>query len=270
MEYINIEKTLNELGTDIKKLKPNSEKLVYRICKICKKENIKKYRHVVKLKQHMCLNCSNKINANKNLKVRNEKIKQHWLFFGHPRLGKFHSLKSKIKMSNSKKGKFASIKTKEKLSKANSGKNNPMYGKKHTEETKNKLRQIALKNARRGKDCNFYGKTYYTKRTKYTAKNGKIYDLKSSWELKIAIHLDEKNIKWEYEKQFYPVKYEYEGVLKEGTYIPDFFVNDEIWEVKGYWRKDALIKFETFKKTYPKLKIKLLRKNDLKNMGIKI
>ena len=60
------------------------------------------------------------------------------------------------------------------------------------------------------------------------------------------------------------------GKMKEGTYIPDFFVGDEIWEVKGYWRKDAKPKFSEFKRKYKTLKVKVLEKKELINMGIKL
>jgi len=264
MVYINIERTLRELKTDINILKPNSEKLVFRICKICKKEDIKKYRSVTKFKQNVCLNCSNKINSKKNLESRRKKLKDFWAKNVHPRIGKKHTKEALQKISSNRKLKIYTEEEKKKLREILK----PYWGRKHTQETKEKLRKIATKNALRGEKSNFYGKTFYAKQTNYLARNGKIYNLKSSWELKVARHLDNLGIEWEYEKQFYPVLYEYNGILKEGTYIPDFFIGDEIWEIKGYWRKDALIKFEEFKKQYPDIKIKLLMKDDLYKMGI--
>jgi hypothetical protein len=93
--------------------------------------------------------------------------------------------------------------------------------------------------------------------------------MKSGWETKVADHLDFLSRVWDYERQAFPVTYVYEGRTKEGTYIPDFFVDDEIWEVKGYWRKDARAKFNAFIKAYPELKVRLLDKPVLQKMGIR-
>ncbi|RTL01303.1 MAG: hypothetical protein EKK57_04930 [Proteobacteria bacterium] len=124
--------------------------------------------------------------------------------------------------------------------------------------------------ARKGKDCNLYGKCYYAKHINYTTKNGSIVKMKSGWEVKVAKYLDDNNISWEYEKQTFPIIYTYEGQTKDGTYTPDFFLTNEIWEIKGYWRKDAQIKYETFKLQYPDIKIRLFREKELKELGIKL
>lgn len=132
------------------------------------------------------------------------------------------------------------------------------------------MRQNGIKNARRGADCNFYGKTYYAKVVEYQRKDGKTIKLKSNWEVKFAQYLDSNNINWEYERQSFPITYEYEGKIKNGTYIPDFFLDNEVIEVKGYWHKDARIKFDTFKIQYPQIKIRLLEKKQLRELGISL
>jgi len=87
--------------------------------------------------------------------------------------------------------------------------------------------------------------------------------MRSSWEIKYAKYLDNNNIKWEYEnKQFF---------LKSMNcyYIPDFNINNnEYVEIKGRWYENSKEKYETFKKEYPHIKIKLLMKKELKKLGV--
>jgi hypothetical protein len=40
--------------------------------------------------------------------------------------------------------------------------------------------------------------------------------------------------------------------------------------VKGYWHKDARVKFDTFKIQYPQIKIRLLEKKQLRELGISL
>jgi len=61
---------------------------------------------------------------------------------GHPRAGKKLSIETKNKISSSLLGNKASLETKHKLSILNSGKNNSMYGKKHSEETRAKMKAV--------------------------------------------------------------------------------------------------------------------------------
>lgn len=89
-----------------------------------------------------------------------------------------------------------------------------------------------------------------------------------SWDYLFAKYLDSINKPYLYEL------FTFELILnnKETTYTPDFYLpeTDEFVEVKGYWREDAKEKFETFKLQYPDIKIKLLMKDDLKNLGINL
>jgi hypothetical protein len=268
---INIKKTKEELGIDVFKLKPNSCKLVYKICEICKKEDKKNFRAINIFKQTKCLKCSNKINAQKNTIQRGQKIKKNQKKNGHPRLGRKHTLEARKKISKNRKTPALTKEQRQKISNRTKGENNPFYNKTHSKKTKEKMSILAKKRAKRGKDSNLYGKSYYAKSIPYITKSGKVIKLKSSWEYKVAEYLDLKNIKWEYEKEFFPITYEYEGEIKHGTYTPDFFLKSgDIWEVKGYFRKDARIKFQTFKKTYPDKNIKLMQKSELQELGIKL
>lgn len=133
------------------------------------------------------------------------------------------------------------------------GKNNPNYGN----------HKIA------GKNHPMYGKiSHHGKGQRY--KN--IY-MRSSWELIFAKWLDESNICWEYEPKAFPVCYTYNGQFKQGTYRPDFYLPKlNLWiEVKGWWRDDALFKFNAFLSQYADLKVKLITiKNFDKSNWMKI
>lgn len=264
---INKEKTLIELGNDIDKLKPSSCKLVYRNCSICKKEELIQYRSINVFGYTKCLVCSNQLNGRNNKDKISQSNIEYFKTHKHPRLGVKHTQEVVDFLRKNSTGRKCSDETKNKL-RQYKGANNKNTGRKHTAESLKKMAAFQKANAKRGKDCNLYGKCYYAKHTKYLSKSGIEYKLKSGWELKVAQYLDTKNIIWEYEKQAFPVIYEYDGQVKDGTYTPDFFVGDEIWEVKGYWRKDAKIKFETFLKTYPQYKVKLIEKEGMKELGL--
>lgn len=61
------------------------------------------------------------------------------------RLGKKTSLKTRLKMSESHKAENLSRETRKKLSTALKGKNNPMYGKKHSKDSIEKMKQAKAK-----------------------------------------------------------------------------------------------------------------------------
>jgi hypothetical protein len=86
--------------------------------------------------------------------------------------------------------------------------------------------------------------------------------MRSSYERKYAEYLDKNSIKWYYEPKFFDIG--------GSNYVPDFYLPefDEYVEIKGFWRDDALYKFEKFKSTYPDLKIKLLTSSELTALGI--
>lgn len=119
-----------------------------------------------------------------------------------------------------------------------------------------------------GKDNNRYGKASpQIKRIKY-----KNTCMRSSYEVAYAKYLDENNIKWEYEKKIFEIVYNDNGVNKEGTYRPDFYLpeTDEYIEIKGWWRYEDRERFTSFKNTYPNIKIKVLMKKELKELEIKV
>lgn len=127
----------------------------------------------------------------------------------------------------------------------NSGKGHPMLGKTHSLESKAKISQAAAQQSKN-----------YTSKFEY-----KGHYMKSSWEVKYARYLDSIGLDWTYEPNF---------KLNNGhVYLPDFQLSTgDIIEIKGYMRKDAQIKWDMFCVEYPSVNKSLLRKDDLKKLGI--
>ena len=130
-----------------------------------------------------------------------------------------------------------------------------MYNKHQTKQAK---KLISLHHADfSGKKGTMFGKTTHGKRIYY-----KGICMRSSWEVKFAYFLDCSNIKWKYEpKRFYMNNY---------TYLPDFYLPEFncYIEIKGWFPKKSKKRFDTFKRKYPKLNIKLLMYKKLKELGI--
>ena len=142
--HINVDRTLKELGVDIFKLKPNSEKRVFKICEICKKEELKKYRYIATLKQTKCINCSNVLNGRNNKDKISATNKKYFETHVHPRLGVKHTEEARKKIVENRKPYTATEETRRKLSEANSGTRNGFYGKKHSEKTLEKILSMRL------------------------------------------------------------------------------------------------------------------------------
>lgn len=150
------------------------------------------------------------------------------------------------------KGARRSDATKEKMSKnswARNGFTHPLLGKKHSEKTKRKISRATCAQNKA-----------YKSSFEYVGPKGTI-SMKSSWEVKYAVHLDSINESWVYEPVF---------ELSNGYFfIPDFQLSTgDIIEIKGYMRPDAQIKWDMFCEDYPSVKKSLLRKDDLQKLGL--
>lgn len=263
------QKTKKNFGYYPKDLKPSSEKLVIWSCKKCNLEQEKKYRYAVK--NDLCLNCSNKKNANTNIKKRAESVRLWHTKNEHPLKGT-HRPEHVLKELDKGRKKIHELnklpERKKILSKKMSGENNPFFNKKHTEESLKKMREFQKTNmSSKGINSNFYGKKpFHGKGEWYLCKDGSKIWMRSSWEIKFAKYLDQNNIKWLYEPKSFPITYN----NKEGTYSPDFFLLKKNYfiEIKGWWRDDAFIKYNSFIKQYPNLKIELYNKEKLKELKI--
>jgi hypothetical protein len=247
-------------------LKQGSGKPVIWNCSECFSEQVKKYRYAIK--NSLCLKCSNKKNANTNIRQRIDKLKKWHEKNEHPLSGTKRPQHVVDALKKANTGRIKTIKEREYRSKLFGGKNNPMYGKKHSKKSLKKMKDFQKINpAIRGKNSNFYGKKpFHGKGDWYICKDGSKAWMRSSWELKFAKYLDDNNIEWLYEPKSFPITYN----GKEGTYSPDFFLINENYyiEIKGWWRDDSYIKYNVFLKQYPDLDIKLYDKNKLKQFLI--
>ena len=99
-------------------------------------------------------------------------------------------------------------------------------------------------------------------------KNGGFHVMRSTWEVKYAEYLDIHDIEWEYEK--YKFKY---ADVDSGShyYFPDFYLpkTKEFVEIKGYMDAKSEFKILECVKNY-NLKIVVLRKEDLKQLGLNV
>jgi hypothetical protein len=265
MENILIDETFTKFGYNVFDLTPSSGKLVIWKCQNCKINKDKKFRDAKK--NTLCLKCSNKINANKDLEKRLEKLKEWHRNNDHPLLNTTRPNNVVEALRESSKNRVWTDKQRAAISEKTKGSNNPFYGKKHTEESLEKMRVAQIKNVKRGEQSNFYGKKQkHGKGSWFTSKSGKIYWMRSTWEVRYATYLDNNNIKWEYESHTFEL-----GCFQhKSTYTPDFYIisQNKFVEIKGWWRDDAKEKYDCFVNSYPELTIELLLKEDLKKLNI--
>ena len=142
---------------------------------------------------------------------------------------KHHTKKAKEKLRKAHKGTHHTVKTKRKISKASKGSQNAMFGKPCPNAKKTKYKDIWMR---------------------------------SSWEAKFAQFLTLSGIEWLYE----PKRFD----LGELTYLPDFYIPewDLYIEIKGWFYKQDKRKIKLFKKKFPKMRIKVLLYNELKELGV--
>ena len=107
------------------------------------------------------------------------------------------------------------------------------------------------KKGKQGKDHPMFGKSPCWKRIQY-----KNIWMRSTWEVVYAKYLDKQGTKWLYEHKTFD--------LGNTTYTPDFYLpeSDTYVEIKGWWRKESLIKFAKFKKIYSKINIIVIEKRE--------
>jgi hypothetical protein len=142
--------------------------------------------------------------------------------------------------------------------------------KEFSKEHKRKISNFAK--TRIGKLNPMYGrKAAHGKGSWHISFESKRFFLRSSWELAFAKYLDSKKIKYEVENKRFPIKYTYEGIEKEGTYCPDFYLpeKDKYYEIKGWWRDDAKSKYDAFNSQYPDIKNILITSAFLKKLNLK-
>jgi hypothetical protein len=271
---INEQATFDKFGYYSTNLRPFSSKPVIATCDSCKCDReVKKH---VGAKSSVCIKCQRITQAKKigranrfgrkHTKETKEKIKESHLKLGRkgelcPSYGRVISDEHKMKLAESSRNREWTDESRAKLSAAHKGKKLS-----YEQRKKMGLSRTGVRNPNYGKSA-AHGKGKY-----YTRSNGEIIWTRSSWEYLTAVYLDANNYEWEYEFEAFPITYVHQDKLKEGTFRPDFkvYINgqEEIWEIKGYWRDDARQKFNAFIEQYPNIKVKVLQKDDLIGMRI--
>ncbi len=167
------------------------------------------------------------------------------------------NLNSRNKMINSLTGmKLHTENHKQKLREDWLGSNNPM----NNPEVRAKVS---------GKNSFWYGKQTPHGKKSYSHTSpiqGEI--LMFRWEELYATYLESIGEPYLYE----PKTFELILNSKPTTYTPDFFLlnKNKYVEIKGYWRDDSKPKYNTFKNQYPDIKIDLLMKEELNELGINL
>lgn len=109
-----------------------------------------------------------------------------------------------------------------------------------------------------------------TKWYDYKHSNGQIYKVQGTWELKYIKWLDENNIEFECHKGRIPYIDKF-GISR--NYYPDFYLikSKTYIDVKGdFWYYKSKDKFDLLFDQYPNLSLVILRKAQLKELGIEI
>ena len=131
------------------------------------------------------------------------------------------------------------------------GKDNLMYGKHHSEKTKEKIRAKRLW-------CILTGGKGFSR-----GKSGFRQDLnhffRSRWEANVARILNFLSIEWIYEPRYFCLRDDRSEKVRS-AYVPDFYLpkTNEYVEVKGYSSPEFLRKFGLFKEQYPNARIVLI------------
>lgn len=147
------------------------------------------------------------------------------------------------------------------------GKFKPSFlGKKHTNQTKEKLSNSACKNNNNG----FIRTKYYKVWCSYEQKE---ITVQGNWEFKYAEWLNKNNIRWMRTRKL-NLKYKYHENDFWHTYYPDFYLIDtnEFVEIKGYWYENEnhsdKLKMKCVKEQNLDKKILILEKKELLELNV--
>lgn len=138
-------------------------------------------------------------------------------------------------------------------------------GKKHTNETKQKMSDKASENNNGYVKCMYYDV--------YCPYRGKLLKVQGGLEKKYAEYLNEKGIMWDRDRKN-NIKYKLNKDDYTHTYYPDFYLpcTKEYVEVKGFWwkskdgRVDDKRKMDMVVKCNPDKKIKIIEKEDIDDL----
>jgi hypothetical protein len=102
-----------------------------------------------------------------------------------------------------------------------------------------------------------YSKGSYFRRLR----DGRIYWLRSTYEIRYAGILNSLNIDWEYEIPFYIDKLN--SIYHPDFYLPDY---DLYIEVKGYWSDNCINKIKEFNKQYNNIHLIIVYLNNINDL----
>jgi IS30 family transposase len=98
-------------------------------------------------------------------------------------------------------------------------------------------------------------------------RKGREFWMRSSWEIKTALFLDQQERNWDYEKESFEI-----GLRRR--YTPDFWVYDtedrleKLLDVKGWLYPENEARIQRFRKSYPSLPFELWGQEELTTLGI--
>ena len=251
-----IEETIVRFGYDPRLLKKWSKKLVvkkFQCCNLIADRGFGSASY-----QHMCQKCANKKRAIETIAIRSLKIKEWLKTHDHPRLGSHMSDKTKAALKAAQKP--MSVETRAKLSRSNMGRPCPEKALAYWKDPKH----LGINHHRYGVKPSHSFKVWYA------CKNGTEICFRSTWEARVARHLDENAIDWQYESSTYPVVYLWNGEQKQSTYRTDFWLPKEskFIEVKGLWREEYLLKYQALIQQHA-IEIEIWDRAVLKSKGIR-
>lgn len=90
-------------------------------------------------------------------------------------------------------------------------------------------------------------------------------NMRSTWEVKFAEHLDSQGVSWSYEPTFFKV-------LDGKRYAPDFYVPERgvYYEIKGWMDSRSSEKIQAFRDEHPDIPLVVLGKVGLSHFGVRV
>ena len=233
-------------------------------CDVCKKEHYRDKGHYKKMKENVlfdkdyCNNCWMKIQN--NLPDRKEKNRKAQLMrYANP----LERLKTKLASKGNNAGDSNAMKRPEVRAKLSATRRKLM----EDPNFRNKFRQPTIDAWKRGA---YVGVNASCKWHTYHHTDGTTYKVQGTWELEFIKWLDKNNMNFRCHDD--RLKY-IDDSNKQHYYYPDFYVYE--WDAyvdpkADYWYKKQVRKFELLEEQYPDIEIRILNRQKLTELGIKV